>query len=153
MTRPELEGVLETVLYYGPDDEERVETFYRDVLGMRPIGRLPGRQLFFRAGESVFLLFNREATERSTSPPPAGATGSVHTCFVVAADAYEPWKEHLRASGVEIIDEINWPRGGVSFYFRDPVGNLLEIADRDIWPGGMGGGASASDRAPHLEDA
>src|SRR5437867_6737470 len=127
---PPLAGVLETVLYYGPGDEETIERFYTGVLGARPIGKLAGRHLFFRAGASVLLLFNREAT--ATGKSPHGASGPVHSCFVVDASSYGAWKDHLRANGVEIVDEISWPRGGISCYFRDPAGNMLEIADRDI---------------------
>jgi hypothetical protein len=42
---------------------------------------------------------------------------------------------------VELLTEVDWPVGkstdsplGSSFYFRDPSGNLLEIANADFWP-------------------
>lgn len=131
MPPPGIRGVLETVLYV--TDLERSDRFYRDVLGFERIGREPGRSLFYRAGTSVFLLFEAEATSRPGGTlPPHGARGSIHTCFLVAAEDYEPWKRWLEASGVAIEREARW-RGGASFYFRDPDGNLLEIADRDMW--------------------
>jgi catechol 2,3-dioxygenase-like lactoylglutathione lyase family enzyme len=134
---PALQGVLETVLYY--DDEEAAERFYVDLLGMRLISRQPGRSLFFRAGGSVFLLFDASATQKGGDLPPHGARGEGHVCFVVERTAYEEWKRHLEARGVEILKEVEWPgRDGkqrlLSFYFRDPHGNLLEIADGDLWP-------------------
>lgn len=129
---PPMTGVLETVIYV--TDDERALRFYRDVLGMRLLSREPGRHLFFRAGSSVFLLFVAESTRRSTHLPPHGAEGSVHTCFRVPAERYAPWKRHLEKRGVEILREVCWEPGR-SFYFEDPDGNLLEIADRDIWPG------------------
>ena len=57
----------------------------------------------------------------------------MHTCFCVAAEDYEPWKRYLERRGVDILREVRWPRG-LSFYFHDPDGNLLEIANADIWP-------------------
>mgnify|MGYP003579587351 FL=1 len=72
------------------------------------MGREPGRNLFYRAGKSVFLLFKAEETLKGNSLPPHGASGPVHTCF-------------------------EWPLGP-SFYFHDPDGNLLEIANNDLWP-------------------
>ena len=59
--RPPLGGVLETVLYY--DDQDAAERFYSDVLGMRLLGKEPGRSLFYRAGPSVYLLFDAKLTE------------------------------------------------------------------------------------------
>jgi catechol 2,3-dioxygenase-like lactoylglutathione lyase family enzyme len=129
---PQLEGVLETVLYFS--DAELTQSFYTDILGMRLIGKdAEGRNLFFRAGRSVFLLFNAEVTELGGSLPPHGARGPVHTCFLAPKNEYGRWKEHMVARGVEILQEVRWPRGA-SFYFRDPDGNLLEIADADFWP-------------------
>lgn len=134
--RPLLEGVLETVLYF--EDQERSERFYTDILGMRLLGKQPGRALFFRAGNSVFLMFDAAATARGEELPAHGATGPGHVCFVVDRASYEEWKIHLRDHAVEILQEVSWPEsdGGrlSSFYFRDPDGNLLEIADGDLWP-------------------
>jgi catechol 2,3-dioxygenase-like lactoylglutathione lyase family enzyme len=87
VSAPELTGVLETVLYY--TDEEETFRFYTEVLGMRSVGRTPGRQIFLRAGSSMFLLFDAEATRRPGSLPPHGATGPGHVCFLVALTAYD----------------------------------------------------------------
>ena len=129
---PPLAGVLETVLYF--TDQDRTEAFYSDVLGMKLMGREPGRSLFYRAGPSVFLLFHADETLRAERLPAHGARGPVHTCFQVPADVYEDWKSHLRSRGVELLQEIQWSRGGRSFYFLDPDGNVLEIANGDFWP-------------------
>lgn len=128
---PGISGVLETVLYF--TDERRTEAFYSGVLGLRLLDREAGRSLFYRAGTSVVLLFNAQSTRGSGSLPPHGAEGSIHVCFRVAPERYAAWKAHLAARGVEILHETDWPRGR-SFYFHDPQGNLLEIADADIWP-------------------
>lgn len=136
---PELTGILETVLYYTEEDATR--HFYTEIMGMRLIGQTLGRQIFLRAGAAVFLLFNAEATQQPGSLPPHGATGPGHVCFLVPPSSYEQWQEHLKASAVEILSQVDWPVGkstgsplGSSFYFRDPSGNLLEIANADFWP-------------------
>jgi catechol 2,3-dioxygenase-like lactoylglutathione lyase family enzyme len=128
---PGLCGVLETVLYFS--EEQRTAAFYGDVLGMRLLDREPGRSLFYRVGDSVFLLFRSERSLREGKLPAHGAHGPIHTCFRAPAEAYQTWKDHLRANGVGLIKEVEWPRGR-SFYFHDPDGNLLEIANADIWP-------------------
>lgn len=129
--RPVLVGVLETVLYF--TDQDRAERFYREVMGMRLMDREPGRSLFFRAGSSVFLLFSAEESLRGRTLPPHGAQGSIHTCFLVDREEYDRWKRHLTTRSVPILQEAHWARG-LSFYFHDSEGNLLEIADADIWP-------------------
>ena len=128
---PRIAGVLETVLYF--EDQQRAERFYTELMGFRLLDREPGRSLFYRAGESVFLLFNAEETRLAAKLPGHGASGSIHTCFRVAPEAYEPWKSHLSQAGVALKGEIEWERG-LSFYFDDTEGNLLEIANADIWP-------------------
>ena len=90
---PTLCGVLETVLYFS--DQDRCERFYRDLLGMRLMDREPGRSLFFRAGDSVFLMFDADATLSEGKLPAHGARGPVHTCFRVPPDEYDSWKNAL----------------------------------------------------------
>ena len=128
---PPISGVLETVLYFS--DQRASEAFYSGILGMRLLDREEGRSLFYRAGSSVFLLFRPGATRSDGKLPPHGAEGPIHVCFRVAAEDYPRWKEHLERQGVALLREVDWPNGR-SFYFEDPDGNLLEIADADIWP-------------------
>lgn len=129
--RPSLRGVLETALYHGPGEAGDVRAFYEEVLGLRPVAQWPAGAAF-RVGEGVCLVFEREQTAGQSVPH--GASGPVHACFVSGAGEYEAWKRRLAAAGVELIDESSWDGGLRSVYFHDPAGNLLEIAEADIWP-------------------
>lgn len=129
-------GILETVLYVG--DLYAAEQFYRDVLGMEPFSKAPGRQLFYRCGDQVLLLFNPEATSKPPSAtalpvPPHGAEGPGHVCFRASADEIDAWRQQLKQKGVSIEADFEWPGGGRSIYFRDPAGNCLEFAEPRIW--------------------
>ena len=63
-----------------------------------------------------------------------GVNGRIHTCFSTSAAEYERWKQYLPDHGVPILREITWSNGVRSFYFDDPAGNLIEIAEGDLWP-------------------
>lgn len=132
MKPPPLDGVLETVVYCNGDQLEDMQTFYSETLGLRPV--FDKHPTAFRLGAGVLLIFNTDESSVQTDPPPHGATGSIHTCFVTSPAAYEDWKTYLTASGSGIQREMAWPSGHRSFYFEDPGGNLLEIADGDLWP-------------------
>jgi catechol 2,3-dioxygenase-like lactoylglutathione lyase family enzyme len=125
-----LQSVLETVLYHAPGEEDELARFYGDVLGLQRIGG----GLTFRIGPGVLLLFDRERSSVQSTPPPHGASGPVHTCFVASAEDYERWKQRVSQQGVPILEERTWDNGVKSFYFQDPAGNVLEIADGDLWP-------------------
>jgi catechol 2,3-dioxygenase-like lactoylglutathione lyase family enzyme len=128
---PRITGVLETALYV--DDIDRAEQFYGEVLGLRQVGKEAGRHVFFRVGAGVLLLFRAASTRVTVSLPPHGADGPGHVCLTTDPTDYEPWKARLRERGVVIEHETVWERGR-SFYFRDPDGNVLEVANADIWP-------------------
>lgn len=131
------EGILETVLYAG--DLDAVEAFYRDVLGMTPFSKMAGRQLFYRCGHQVLLIFNPDATVKpppaaALPVPPHGATGEGHVCFRASSAELDAWRARLEAKGVAIEADFLWPAsGGRSIYFRDPAGNCLEFAEPKIW--------------------
>jgi catechol 2,3-dioxygenase-like lactoylglutathione lyase family enzyme len=130
---PRLGAVLETCLYHDTADRERMEAFYGDVLDLEVTAEWPDG-VAFRVGEGVVLLFDRDRLGDGEGPiKEHGTRGSGHACFVVEAGAYAAWKERLAAGGVEITHEQEWPGGRLSFYFNDPAGNLLEIADGDLW--------------------
>jgi catechol 2,3-dioxygenase-like lactoylglutathione lyase family enzyme len=128
---PGITGILETVLYVA--DIDRAERFYRDVMGLKPIGKQPDRHVFFRVGSGVLLLFRAERTRRSATVPPHGAAGEIHVCFTISPEAYDTWKEKIHGCGIAVEQETEWPAGR-SVYFRDPDGNLLELVNADIWP-------------------
>lgn len=124
-----LTGILETVLYCTQENEDETRRFYEEVLQLRKVSRWS-----YRLGSQLFLLFNSEETKTQEWPPAHGAVGSGHICFTVTVDAYEPWQSYLEDQDIEVIEEIDWSRGIRSFYFCDPAGNLLEIANGDMWP-------------------
>lgn len=130
------EGILETVLY--APDLDAMEHFYRDVLDMAPFSKLPGRQLFYRCGNQVLLIFDPQSTRQPPKPgalpvPPHGAVGEGHICFRASAAGVEAWRQRLEQRGIEIESDFVWPSGGRSIYFRDPAGNCLEFAEPKIW--------------------
>lgn len=130
-------GVLETVLY--APDLDAAETFYRDVLSLEPQAKQAGRQLFYRIGNQMLLIFNPAATEIPPPPgaklpvPPHGMTGRGHVCFRATADEIAAWRRHLKMHAVAIEADFTWPAGGRSIYFRDPAGNAIEFAEVRIW--------------------
>ena len=128
--------ILETAIYV--DDLDAAEAFYGGTLGLPRIGRVPGRHVFYRCGAGVLLVFDPKATEvvdpKSVLPvPPHGARGPGHLCFAAEPLGLGAWRERLVAEGVEVEAEVTWPGGGRSFYFRDPAGNSLEVAEARIW--------------------
>lgn len=130
-------GILEAAVY--AEDLDAAERFYRGLLGLEMINRQGNRNIFFRCGDGVLLVFNPSETVK---PPPAdarlpvpphGARGPGHLCFRAGKDEIGRWKAHLSASGVEIEADFEWPQGGRSIYFRDPAGNSVEFAEARIW--------------------
>ena len=124
-------GVLETVLYAA--DLDAAQRFYGGILGLPLDSSQPGLFRFFRAGPAMFLVFDAEAAGRNRNVPPHGTSGPGHACFAVPEAALDGWKERMIAHGIAIEHEQYWPRGGRSFYVRDPAGNSIELATPRIW--------------------
>ena len=128
MKLPKLPRILETVLYVS--NLGAAKKFYTEVLG------LTGKGGAFVVGEDMLLLFDASQSIKQKTPPPHGAIGPGHMAFEVPDKEYESWKKHLTEKGVKIEEEIVWDKNDPkirSFYFRDPSGNVLEIAAPGIW--------------------
>jgi catechol 2,3-dioxygenase-like lactoylglutathione lyase family enzyme len=128
--KPPVFGVMETSLYV--DDLGVTTAFYQHVFGFA-INFAADRlvSLAVCPGQ-VLLLFTKQG---SIALPKGGhhGDGQLHMAFSVAAEQIEPWRAHLAALGIPLDDEIHWDRGGVSLYFRDPDGHLLEVASPGVW--------------------
>lgn len=134
MRNPELAAVLETVLYHEPAERAAVEHFYSDVLGLPAVAGWEDG-VAFRVGGGVLLLFDRDRLAQRQGPiSDHGTTGAGHACLQTRVpDDLERWRAMLETAGIEILHDHDWG-GARSFYFKDPAGNLLEIADGDLWP-------------------
>jgi catechol 2,3-dioxygenase-like lactoylglutathione lyase family enzyme len=132
MPPPPLDGVLETVLYCTSATEPEVRRFYEETMGLE---KLAFDFAYRVAPNQLLLVFNSDETRDQARPPAHGATGPGHMCFTTPPDRYDEWKRYVQDAGLEITDELKWGSGKRSFYFEDPAGNVLEIADGDIWAG------------------
>lgn len=131
---PVLRGLLEAALYV--TDLRRAIAFYRSVLCLKLLGEFDAeRGAAFAVGDSVLLLFRVEDTQRGGDLPPHGAVGAGHVAFAISAGDRLDWKLWLIESGVAIEAERQFGRQPASLYFRDPDGNLLELAVPEIWSG------------------
>ncbi len=126
-----INGVLETILYV--DDLEAARAFYQVVLGLELYSQKHGVFVFFKCESGMLLLFNPDAALSNESIPAHGAKGPGHVCFAMAEDQHKAWQARLKDHGIRIEQEVTWPNGAKSFYFRDPAGNSLELATRKIW--------------------
>jgi catechol 2,3-dioxygenase-like lactoylglutathione lyase family enzyme len=127
-----IERIVETAIY--ADDLDGAERFYREILGLAVLGKEAGRHVFFQVGENqVLLVFRPDAAEKGDRLPAHGARGPGHVAFGIAAEELEPWRARLTRYSAKIEHEENWQRGGTSLYFRDPSGNLVELATPGVW--------------------
>ncbi|HEV7660021.1 MAG TPA: VOC family protein [Allosphingosinicella sp.] len=125
-----LEGIDHVVLLVG--DMQAASLFYREVIGCSVEAALPQYgMLQLRAGTALIDLVDISGKEGAWARPPApGGRNMDHVCIATG-----PWDEagmraHLAAHGVAIVEEglRGGARGeGLSFYVKDPSGNVLEL--------------------------
>lgn len=128
---PAVTGIIETSLYV--EDLDRSLHFYSTLFGFAEITRGERLVALNVANRHLLLLFKKGA---STELPhtPHDATGQIHIAFSITADALEDWQRWLDRHQIPILERKTWDYGGVSLYFRDPDGHLLEVATPGVWP-------------------
>lgn len=123
--------IKETCLYF--DDLEKAKEFYHGLLGLPVISHVEDKHIFFRAGSSVLLCFNPNDSKQKKSPPPHFAEGNYHFALEVELTDYQKCKKEIAQKKIPIIDIVVWKNGQESFYFNDPIGNVVEIVPKGIW--------------------
>lgn len=118
MQEPVLRGIAAVML--GASDFARSTAFYRDTLGLKPAGEVPGEFAFFELGSSRLAVSPRHAKLAKE------IAGGVE--IVLAVDDVTAAYKALRARGVVFAGEprpISEDRWGA--HFRDPDGHTLSI--------------------------
>jgi catechol 2,3-dioxygenase-like lactoylglutathione lyase family enzyme len=130
-------AILETCLTVA--NLERSREFYAGLFGY-PVMGSDERFCVFDINESqVLLLFTESHPAQPVNLPfgtiPGhGTRGTSHIGFSVRADDLPAWRQHLTEHGINVESRVQWPRGGISLYFRDPDGHLLELLTPGVWP-------------------
>ena len=125
--------IFETVLY--AEDLAAAERFYHEALGLEVLER-NNLTVVFRCGGGVLLIFDpRKSAAPDRDVSSHGTTGVGHIAFAAKPEDLDAWREQLRQAGVPIEREVDWDEGGHSIYFRDPAGNVVELAPPTIWGG------------------
>lgn len=134
---PAIGGILETAVYV--DDLEAAHDFYSGLLGLSRMVAGDRLYAYDAAPGETLLVFKRGATGEDVETPGGvvpghHSDGPSHFAFKIATRDLDPWRRHLLQAGIAIISEVAWPAGGTSLYFRDPDGNVLELAAPPLWP-------------------
>lgn len=132
MTRIQSQGVHH-ITFVGSNRDATIE-FYQGVLGMPLVFEQPNldvpeeTHLYFDAGDGRLITFFVRPTRRNESTPnPEGIGNLHHLAFAVSRATYTQIAQRLSELGIWNTGPID--RGFMdSIYFRDPNGQLLEMA-------------------------
>jgi glyoxalase family protein len=124
---------LHHITMVGSNREDTID-FYAGVLGMRLVLEQPNldvpedSHLFFDMGDGRLLSFFVHTTRTADpTPNPEGIGNLHHLAFNVSRATYLQIAERLNARGIDNTGPVD--RGFMdSIYFRDPNGQLLEMA-------------------------
>ena len=137
--------IVETCIY--SSELVKMKNFYINTLGLEFVSEEKDRHVFLKAGQSMLLIFNPNKTLATTDVgngnsnsiqlPTHGAFAPpsiIHFALEIEKQNYDNAKHMLYEKGIKIEKEVTWERGTNSMYFRDPVGNLVEIITQGSWP-------------------
>src|SRR5687767_3356525 len=132
MTKLQTQGVHHITLN-GADRQTSID-FWEGVLGMPLVFEQPNlddpetNHLYFDPGDGrLITVFTREDLKADPRPNPNGIGNLHHIAFIVSRAAYTQAAQRLNDAGFRNSGEID--RGFMdSIYFRDPLGQLYELA-------------------------
>ncbi len=132
MTRIQTQGVHH-ITFVGSNREAIID-FYQGVLGMPLIFEQPNldvpeeNHLYFDSGDGrLITFFVRPSRVNDPAPNPQDIGNLHHLAFTVSRATYDQVANRLKELGIENTGPID--RGFMnSIYFRDPNGQLLEMA-------------------------
>ncbi|MEM7347537.1 MAG: VOC family protein [Chloroflexota bacterium] len=121
------------ITFIGADRQTSID-FWEGVLGMPLIFEQPNldrpeqNHLYFDPGDGrLITVFTNEERLPDPTPNPEGIGNLQHIAFMVSRATYTQVKKRLDERGIKNTGEID--RGFMdSIYFRDPLGQYMELA-------------------------
>jgi len=141
MTKPPFTLVGLDHIVFWVDDMAEALRFYKDVLGCVDGYSYPtlGMEQVW-VGSALIVLWDKTHPGAAHAVPEVARGRNVdHLCIATSPFAPDDLRAHLAAHNVTIEREATHggARGiGLSFYFRDPFGNLLELKGPAEYPDG-----------------
>ncbi len=138
MKKLQTQGVHHITLI-GADRQTSID-FWEGVLGMPFVFEQPNldvpeqNHLYFDPGDgSLITIFTNEKWPVDPRPNPEGIGNLHHIAFTVSRATYTQAKKRLDERGISNSGEVD--RGFMySIYFRDPLGQLFELASYKFEP-------------------
>lgn len=138
MQKLQTQGVHHITLI-GADRQTSID-FWEGVLGMPFVFEQPNldvpleSHLYFDPGDGrLITVFTREDRKPDPTPNPEGIGNLHHLAFNVSHATFSQAKKRLDERGIKNTGEID--RGFMnSIYFRDPLGQLIELASYKFFP-------------------
>ncbi len=138
MKKIQTQGVHHITLI-GADRQTSID-FWEGVLGMPFVFEQPNldvpeqNHLYFDPGDgSLITIFTNENWPVDARPNPEGVGNLHHIAFTVSRATYTQAKKRLDERGIPNSGEVD--RGFMySIYFREPLGQLLELASYKFEP-------------------
>ncbi len=132
MQKLQTQGVHHITLV-GADRQASID-FWAGVLGMAFVFEQPNlddpetNHLYFDPGDGrLITVFTKETSKPDPRPNPMGIGNLHHIALTVSRATYTQAKARLEARGIANSGEVD--RGFMdSIYFREPLGQLLELA-------------------------
>lgn len=121
------------ITFVGADRQTSID-FWEGLLGMPMIFEQPNldvpeeNHLYFDPGDGrLITVFTHESRRPDPTPNPEGIGNLQHIAFNVSRATYTQAKKRLDERGIKNTGEVD--RGFMdSIYFRDPLGQLIELA-------------------------
>jgi catechol 2,3-dioxygenase-like lactoylglutathione lyase family enzyme len=121
------------ITFVGADRQTSID-FWQGVLGMPFVFEQPNlddaeqNHLYFDPGDGrLVTVFTSESWKATSKPNPTGTGNVHHIAFAVSRATYTQAAARLEERGIPNSGEVD--RGFMySIYFREPLGQLLELA-------------------------
>jgi catechol 2,3-dioxygenase-like lactoylglutathione lyase family enzyme len=133
-TRPKIQTQgVHHITFMGADRQTSID-FWQGLLGMPVVFEQPNlddpsqNHLYFDPGDGrLITVFTSESWKRDARPVPLKAGSLHHIAFTVSLATWRQVVGRLEARGIASSGEVD--RGFMhSIYFRDPLGQLIELA-------------------------